>query len=178
MSLQRSLLIGSFAWILAAPSGAEVPTYSTFELQCRANFGVNPSGSFNLPPGTFFTSGTPALNNNGQVAMRLLSIENNGDRKGLFFGSGGNGGIVWEGQPDSLVSDATINNHGFVVVPQTFSSTNGLYYYNHADGTSGFLWNTPLGTSTWTSPTVNDNGAVGYRVNFSGAQSWFSHDGN
>src|SRR5690554_2813458 len=110
---------------------ADVPTYSEFEIQCRSNFAVNPSGSYNLPPTTFFNSATPALNNNGQVTIRLSTIDGNGDRRGLFFGSGGSGGIVWEGSLDSLVSDPSINNHGFVVAPQTFSSLNGLYFYDH-----------------------------------------------
>lgn len=175
----RKMSLGSLfaAALLTVPATADVPNYSTFELQCRANFGVNPSGSFNLPPGSFFTSGTPDLNNNGEVVIRLISIDGDGDRKGLFFGSGGQGGIVWEGENGSLVSDASINNHGFVVMPQTFSSINGIYFYDDADGSSGFLTNNPLGTSTWTSPTVNDNGEVAYRINFSGAQGWYSYDG-
>lgn len=175
-TMRRPLLAACAATTaVAATAVADVPEYNHLELQCRSNFGTNPGGSYNLPGSSFFNSGTPDLNNNGEVVIRLQSISGDGARKGLFFGSDGNGGIVWEAAYDSLISDASINNNGYVVVPQTFSSLNGVYYYDDATEDSGFLTNDPLGTSGWSSPTVNDDGDVSYRINFSGSRAWYSY---
>lgn len=161
--------------IWPAVSLADVPTYTVFELQARSNFGVNPSGSYNLPPNVFFNSVTPALNNAGQVAFKVSPV---GKAQGVWFGAGGSGSIAYVSPNDAFISDVSLNNQGYVVFPQTFSSQNGIYFYDGATNSSGFKVSHPIGTSSWGSPQVNDSGHIAHRPTFSGSgNAWWSYDG-
>lgn len=155
----------------------DLPTYSTFELQVRSNLCVNEGPEvFNLNCNSFFTSGTPTLNNAGQVAIRLNAIGGS-DSVGVWFGAVGEGGIVYTSPAGALVSDAVLNNNGRLVFPQTFSAQNGVYFYDAGDDTSGFLTNAPLGSSGWSAPQINDQNDVAYRASFFGSgQIWYSQD--
>jgi hypothetical protein len=156
---------------------ADVPTYTEFELQARSNLCVNEGPTvFNLPCDHFFTSGTVTLNNTGQVAIRL-QVMGGADTQGIWFGAEGEGDIVYTSPVGASVSDTVMNNHGYAVFPQTFSSLNGVYFYDSDADTSGFLTNAPLGASVWGSPQVNDNHDVAYRAGFGGGgQAYFSRD--
>ena len=155
----------------------ELPTYSTFELQVRSNLCVNEGPEvFNLNCNSSFTSGTPTLNNAGQVAIRLNAIGGT-DSGGVWLGAAGEGGIVYTSPADALVSDATLNHNGRLVFPQTFSAQNGVYFYDAGDGASGFLTNAPLGSSGWSAPQINDQNDVAYRASFFGSgQIWYSEN--
>ena len=153
---------------------AGVPTYSEFQLKVRSNFCVNPAGSFNLPCNVFFANATPALNDARQVAIKLDVL---GSSQGIWFWDGKEGIIAYTSPADAGLSDPTINNSGYVVFPQSFSSQNGVYFYDHVAGTNGLLTSAPIGTTTWGAPTVNDAGEVGFRAGFSGPQAYYSYDG-
>jgi len=158
---------------------ADVPTYSNFELQARSNLCVNEGPTvFNLPCDHFFTSGTVTLNDVGQVAIRL-NVMGGSDSQGLWFGQAAEGEIVYTSPAGAFVSDADMNGDGYTVFPQTFSSLNGVYFYDAMSDSSGFRTNAPLGASSWGSPQVNDNNIVAYRAGFGGGgQAYFSIDEN
>jgi hypothetical protein len=164
---------------LTGVAAAEVPDYNEFELQARSNLCVNEGPIvFNLPCDHFFTSGTVTLNNAGQVAIRLV-VMGGTDSQGIWFGADGEGDIAYTSPAGALVSDTVMNNHGYAVFPQSFSSLNGVYFYEHATETSDFLTNAPLGSSVWGSPQVNDDHDVAYRAGFGGGgQAYFSIDAN
>jgi hypothetical protein len=185
---QNKLIVPAFGVAVAGAAAvvglssialAQVPTYTTFELQVRSNLCVNESPNvFNLPCDHFFTSGTPTLNDAGQAAIRL-NVMGGSDSMGLWFGAAGSGSISYTSPAGALVSDADMNNLGYTVFPQTFSSLNGVYFYDHDTDTSGIRTNAPIGASVWGSPQVNDSGDVGYRAGFGGGgQAYFSIDVN
>ncbi len=163
-----------------ASSIAQVPTYSQFELQARANLCVNQQeGTFNIPCNTFFANGTPVLNDNGQFVIKL-DVMAGTESQGVWMGAAGKGGIVYTSPNGSNVSDPWVNNAGYAAFPQTFSSLNGVYYYDSVTGQSGFLTNQPLNTNSWASVQVNDDGVVGYRANGINGQmlcTWSSDTG-
>lgn len=174
MTCRITLAAGILVATMASP--AETPTYTEFELQVRSNLCVNESPEvFNLPCDHFFTSGTVTLNNAGQVAIRL-NVMGGADTSGIWFGESANGDIVYTSPEGAFVSDANLNNNGYVVFPQTFSSLNGVYFYDSATDTSGFLTNEPLGSSSWGSPQVNDDQDSAYRAGFGGGQAYVSVD--
>ena len=170
--------VGS-AFLLFTPDvvRGDLPSYATFELQVRSNLCVNEGPEvFNLNCDSFFTSGTPTLNNAGQVAIRLNAIGGT-DSGGVWFGAAGGGGVVYTSPAGALVSDTVLNHHGRLVFPQTFSAQNGVYFYDAGDETSGLLTNAPLGSSGWSAPQINDQNDVAYRASFFGAgQIWYSRD--
>ncbi|MHC4833096.1 MAG: hypothetical protein ACYTFH_04215, partial [Planctomycetota bacterium] len=74
---------------IGTPAAAQLPGWSTIELQARSG-GPSP---FNLPPGAFFTRGTPAIGGDGRVAFRLITVGSSGVA-GVWAGGGGAGGVV------------------------------------------------------------------------------------
>ncbi len=146
---------------------AQVPTYSTFELQARSNFSAN-GPSFNLPGDTFFGNATPAINDNAFVAFRCDVVAGSTGQS-LWFGGGGNGALVYDTPADGLVSDPTVNNANLVIAEQFFTSPDGIIFYDDSDSSSGLYTDRPIGASSWSSPDVNNLGNVGYRAGFSGS---------
>jgi hypothetical protein len=154
---------------------ADVPTWSTIELQCRSNFTVN-GGGFNLPGDSFFSNATPAINDAREVAVRI-SIVAGGNTQGMWFGQGGTGQIEYTGPADASVSDPSLNDAGYVVVEQSFTAADGLIFYNGANDTSGFITDQPIGASGWGSATVNNSGNIGYRASFLGDNALYIWNG-
>lgn len=159
-----------FAGALASFTVAGVPAYETFEIQARANSSANAAfGTYNLPFDSFFTNVTPAINDHAEVSFQLITVAGVGEDKGIWFGAGGDGEIVVMPETDSLVSDTSINNDSFITFPVTFSSMNGVHYYDANLDESNFLTNAPLGNTAWTAAQVNNNGEVAFRGSFFGA---------
>jgi hypothetical protein len=158
-----------FIGMIVAGAAAQVPTYSTFQLQVRSNLCANEPTGYNLPCNVDFNSSTPAINDAGQVSIKITTSP-----QGAWFGSNGVGSIVCSAPSGAIISDVSINNSGYVVYPQTLSSQNGIYFYNHTGGNCGFLTNQPIGSNAWGGAMVNDLGQVGYRAGFSGPQAYYS----
>jgi hypothetical protein len=153
---------------------AGVPTYTNVELQARGNFCVNPGGAFVLPCDVFFANATPVLNDNGEYTMKLDVIGGT-NTQGAWFGVNQTGTIGYTSEANASLSDPWINKNGYVIVPQTGSSTNGLYFYDSAGSQSGLLTTQPFGASSWGAPIVSDSGVVGFRASFSGSgQAFYS----
>jgi hypothetical protein len=174
MSMVRQALAACGVLIVTAAAPA-VPAYDASLLQARSNFTVN-GGGFNLPGDTFFTNGTPAINGGGQVAISL-GLLGGADMEGVWLGGSGAGGIVYESPFGGAVSDVSLNDGGLAVFEQTFTTPDGLYFYDDAMADSGMLTDQPIGSTGWGSPTVNAMGDVGYRANFSGDHAFYAYDG-
>jgi len=59
---------------VASTATATIPTYTTFELQARSNI----VDGYNLPSNSSFNSGTPAINDAGTMAFRLIVVGTTG----------------------------------------------------------------------------------------------------
>ncbi len=151
---------------------AELPSYVGYQLQARMNFGVNPSGSYNVPPDYFFSGEDVKVNDARQVSFHL-GVTGTNDFQSVWFGQNGVGGIVYNSVDGAFLSQTSLNNNGRVAWETIFTAQNGIYFYDQPSGTSGFLTNRPLGASSWSSPRINDAGKIGYRVNFSGSGQAF-----
>lgn len=160
----------AIAAVPATSLRAELPAWSAPQVQARSG-GPTP---FNLPAGSAFTSGTPAIGTNGQVAFRLITVGTTGVA-GLWAGADGAGEVVHQA-PDSdpVVTDPGINAFGQVVFDQyDLFASDGLHRY---DPTSekvvvAVAPGGPLGIQTFGSPQINDAGTIGFRAALSGGQA-------
>lgn len=171
----REMVSSGLAMACSAAAVAHVPEYKDFQLQVRSNLCANEPQGFNLPCNVFFNSSTPALNDTGQVAIKLDVV---GNSQGVWFGANGAGSIAYITPAEAIISDVGINDAGYVVFPQTFSSQNGIYFYDSALNSSGLRTTLPLGAAAWGSTNVNNSGHIGFRATFSGSgQAYYSFDG-
>jgi len=143
------------------------------QLQVRSNI----VDGFNLPPNSSFNSKSPSLADDGRVAISLGIVDGSTSTVGLWLGSGGSGSVVWTDGSGGLVSDCSLNDAGLAVFPLTYAATDGLYFFDDANGTSGLLTTRPIGTSTWTGAEVNATGQTAFRASFTNQRAWVSYDG-
>lgn len=168
-----SALAGT-AWAAPLPAGA----YS-LQLQARAATG---GSAFNMPAGSSFTSISPQINDAGTVTFRVQTVGGTFDpgsgesSYGIWRGARGAGSIVYTGALGALVtSDTHTNQAGATVWTQGLSSTDGIYRYDPATGTSARIINGPPGATSWT-PKVNNSGIVGSRTGYGGnSQQYLSY---
>src|SRR6056297_289995 len=76
-------IAASIAGPWASPARADVPAYAPPALQLRSNI----VDGFNLPAGSSFNSGTPAIADDGSVGMRLIVVGDSG-LAGVWRGPG------------------------------------------------------------------------------------------
>lgn len=171
----RRAVLGFLAVSTAAGTAAAgVPTYSTVQLQARAAF----SGGFNLPTGSSFNSGTPAINDAGTVSIRLIVVGNTGNA-GLWVGSGGTGAVVYDAPVDRLLGDVSINAAGEVVFQRSLDFTSeGVWRYDPVSGmtTLAVPVGGPLGILGFSDPSIDDTGRVGARVERGSGQAYVLDD--
>ena len=140
---------------------ADLPTYDNFQLQARSNI----VDGFNLPSGSSFNSGTPVLNDSGQVAIRLVTVGTSG-QAGLWFGEDGFGTIVYTAPPGPIFSDPSMNASGQTIVEQSDTGgTDGVFLYDPANGDFG-LRIPPGGTSNtlfFSTEYIADDGSIAWR---------------
>lgn len=157
---------------LASSAHAVLPDSYTYQLQVRSNFAANPGGSFNIPGSWFIDSNNaPGLNDSNQLAHKIGVTS--GDFHALWFGTNGVGGVVHQGATGAFLSAVTVNNAADVITEQRLSSQDGLYRYRNSTGLTSFFTNRPLGATSWSSPQINNSGAIGYRAAFSGLGNLF-----
>jgi hypothetical protein len=158
----------------ASVATAELPDYQgALQLQARTNI----VDGYNLPPNSSYNSKSPSVADSGRVAISLGIVGGDVDTVGLWLGGGGSGSVVWSDGSGPLISDCSLNAAGLAVFPLTFASPDGLYFYDHSDGSSGLLTTRPIGTSAWTGAEVNASGQTAFRASFSGQHAWVSYDG-
>jgi hypothetical protein len=159
--------------LLAAEGRSAVPTYSTIELQARSNFG----DGFNLPPGSSFNSGSPALNDLGSLTFRLIVVGTTGNA-GLWYGGSGTGSVVYDAPAGPLLSDPSINSAGRAAFQQAdIGLSDGVLVYDPGTGLTqqavppGGIY----GIDSFSNPTLNDSEVIGFRAD-QGAQNAYIFD--
>jgi hypothetical protein len=171
----KSIVMSGSILALSVAAAAHVPHYKEFQLQVRSNLCANEAQGFNLPCNVFFNSSTPAINDYGQVAVKLDVV---GNSQGVWFGAEGAGSIAYTSPAGAFLSDVGLNNAGYVVFPQTDAPPNGIYFYDSVTNASGLRTSLPFGTSAWGSPDVNIAGHIGFRATLGGSgQAYYSFDG-
>jgi len=136
-----------------------------------------PTSSYQVPAGSSWSSSTPTLNDHREVALHIQAVAP-AFRAGIWSGSPEGGAVVALADDDaSLYSDASINTAGDIVWRRAESAQNGVMLYEAATGDFGFLTNAPLGSTSWGSVQINDNGRVAYRAGFGSGNAWVSYAG-
>ncbi len=132
--------------------------------------------AYQIPVGSSWSSKTPSINDNGQVAMSINSVPPE-FHAGVWLGTVEGGDIVDIAVGDGdLYSNVSINNHGQIVWTRNESSLDGILMYDPVEDETVHLTNAPLGASGWTAVSINDQEALGYRASFSGGRAWVSWD--
>jgi hypothetical protein len=157
-------------------SAQTLPLNYTIQLQVRAATGGT---AFNLPNGSTFNSVSPAINDAGNVAVKVNTVGTT-TSPGIWFGGRGTGGLAYNANDNAaLMSDPFINNNNQVSFPRFASSSatdDGLYVYNHATLATARVTNGPLGATSYTNPHINDNGIIGMRVKFNTPQALMTYN--
>lgn len=111
-----------FVLTISFKSQAVIPDYAKPEILARAN---GPD-YYNLPPMSFLNSTTATINNNGDVAFKLMAVEGQAVQ-GLWV----NGQVVYRAPEDKVMTDPVINDDGKVVfsIFEEFSSE-GVFVYD------------------------------------------------
>lgn len=165
------------ALICAATAGAHVPGYAAPQLQARTNLLVNDNG-YNLPPGSSFNSISADIDDGGRVAFPVQVVPNgSGSSPGIWFGDGdGNGGIVYYGPVDALVSASLrLNDNGFAVFTLIDTpGADGIYRYDHAAQHATRVSTTPVIANSYSVPGINAAGQVGFQANYSSGRAYAS----
>lgn len=163
---------------LALCAGAALPTYDAMQVQCRANF----AGAYNLPNSTFFTNGTPSINSDGAVAIKLdvitQSFRGAPLQQGAWAGADAKGGVIYEAPSDALVGDVSLNDAGLLVCTQSFSPPIGVIRvdtktgaFSTGVGPGGMFGVTGFGTAL-----INESGVIGFRGQVAGSPQAFISD--
>ncbi len=167
--------IGTSAALLLATVSvhAGVPAYDTLQLQARTNLLVNDNG-FNLPPGSSFNSISVSINADARVAFTVGVVPDaGGSHPGLWSGTNGIGGLVFEAPTDAFISsESPINVDGKIVFTlRDTGSADGMYVYDPLAGTAIRINTLPVIPNSYGSPDINSAGALGYQANFSSGRA-------
>jgi uncharacterized repeat protein (TIGR01451 family) len=148
--------------------------YEAPELLMRSG----PGSAYQIPVGSSWSSKTPSVNNDGQVAMSINAVPPD-FHAGVWLGSSEGGGIVDIASGSGwLYSDVNINDDGQIVWVRNESSQDGIVMYDPVEDETVYLTGGPLGASSWTAVAINNQGVVGYRPGFGGGggNAWVSWD--
>lgn len=159
----HSLILCLLALNLSSLSLAAVPTYGKPEILARAN---GPD-YFNLPPMSFLNDTTAFINNQGDVAFKLMAVEGQ-NTQGLWMkkSSESAGKIVYLAPESEVMTDPTMDNHGrviFSVFDEGFSD--GIFVYDSATDKTVNVF-TPKGTDliAFSYLQLLDNGDIFFRA--------------
>jgi len=150
------------------------PCRYTYHLQARCDSGAllrsHPSGThhqnskrpqgYNLPDWYSFGNISPSINNNGNVAFKVLGAWN----QAIWYGTERTGHLVYVAPKGTMLGKVSLNNHECLVWEQLRSPQNGLWMYEALNSKMTHLTPGPIGSCACTSPTLNDSGAVGFRA--------------
>jgi len=149
---------------------SSIPARYTYHLQARCDSGAllrNAARTppYNLPNCYSFGNISPVINNNGNVAFKVLGAWH----QAIWYGTDRTGRLLYTGPKGALLSKVSLNNQECLVWEQLRSRNNGIWHYDAATNTSTQLTTAPIGSCGWASPTVNDRGSVGFRARFADA---------
>jgi hypothetical protein len=147
----------------------------TYQLQARCDSGallrvrqsvVEHTHTYNLPDCYSFGNISPTINNQGNVAFKVLGSRN----QAIWYGTDCTGRLVYTAPKAAFLSKVSLNNQGCLVWEQLRSrSGNGIWLYDAAKDTSNQLTTSPIGSCGWAAATINDQGCVGFRAKFAEA---------
>lgn len=146
----------------------------TYQLQARCDSGallpLRPSSAestqgYNLPNRYSFGNISPSLNNNGNIAFKVLGPWH----QAIWYGGDRTGRLVYIAPKSALLSKVSLNNQECLVWEQLRSPRNGIWHYDAATNASTQLTTSPLGSCGWAGATLNDRGWVGFRAKFADA---------
>ncbi len=178
LTRRRSLLsiatgIAGSGW-LGGVATAAVPPYEAPALQVRSNI----VDGFNLPPGSSFNSGTPAIASDGSVAMRLLVVGGTG-RGGVWRGPGdGTGGVAFQTAPELLPADVAFAADGSLVFEIFDVFTEGIFRLPPGGGVELLVPpGGPFGLNTFSNPQPAADGDLVVRGGSFGGNRWIRVSG-
>src|SRR5690606_22598188 len=91
---------------------------------------------------------------------------------GIWFGSGGAGGIVFEAPLDAFISSAvSVNDGGEVVFTLSDTSDDGIYRYGPEGAAALRVPTAPLFPNSYGAVRINEAGEIGYQANFGGGRA-------
>lgn len=146
----------------------------TYQLQARCDSGallrlgkpvVENTHPYNLPHWYSFGNISPTINNQGNVAFKVLGPKH----QAIWYGTNSTGRLVYTAPKAAFLSKVSLNNQECLVWEQLRSHSNGIWHYDAAQNTSILLTQSPLGSCGWAAATINDQGCVGFRAKFSDA---------
>ncbi|WP_413291388.1 hypothetical protein [Bdellovibrio sp. HCB337] len=158
----RQIILLSTLLMLAHSAFALIPSYGKPEILVRANGHSN----YNLPPMTFLSNATPAINNKGEVAFKLMAIEGK-NTQGLWIKTANQnaGKIVYQAPEEKLISDPSLNDLGqaaFSVAEE--GASDGIFVYDSKTGsTQHVVTNTNTDLIAHVYPTILNNGDIVFR---------------
>lgn len=154
----------------------------TYQLQARCDSGallrvrqpvVEPTHTYNLPDCYSFGNISPAINNQGNVAFKVLGPRH----QAIWYGTNCTGRLVYTAPKSAFLSKVSLNNQECLVWEQLRSRSgasgsshnNGIWHYDATKNASRLLTQSPLASCGWTAATINDQGCVGFRAKFAEA---------
>lgn len=184
---------------------SSIPSRYTYQLQARCDSGAllrraDRTQAYNLPDWYSFGNISPSINNNGNVAFKVLGAWH----QAIWYGTESTGRLVYVGPKGALLGKVSLNNHECLVWEQlrsaggssansmnvatadalrlanataslTLSRQNGIWLYDAVTNTSSLLTTSPLGSCGWASATLNDQGDVGFRAKFPDGYAFASY---
>ncbi|USQ79266.1 WxL domain-containing protein [Ornithinimicrobium faecis] len=168
-----ALLIAAGVTPMAAHADGD--PYDTVELQARTNLLANDAGH-NLPPGSSFNSITPQINENGEVSFRVqyvAGLDPTIGSPGVWFGSGGEGEIVYTGNEGGTIpGEAILNDKGDIAFTLGGGGVdNKLYLYSADTQTAEQVGTSPVLPNSYSSAAVDEDGNIGFQASFSAGRS-------
>lgn len=146
----------------------------TYQLQSRCDSGallrvrqsvVEYTHTYNLPDCYSFGNISPAINNQGNVAFKVLGLRH----QAIWYGTNCTGRLVYTAPKAAFLSKVSLNNQECLVWEQLRSHTNGIWHYDATKNAATLLTQSPLASCGWTAATINDQGCVGFRAKFAEA---------
>lgn len=172
MKLKFLSLVTGLAVALSAAAQAQLPEYADIELQARSNLIVNDDG-WNVPPGTSFTSITPAINDGAQVSFTAGVVPEIGNpdnvQVGIWLGGQGAGEFValHEEPIDNIANKPGINSTGELAyyTSQGFGSYT-LWQYDPDTASSDPVNLLPSSPSSFGNINIDDDGNISFKAKF------------
>lgn len=169
VALRPAAAIAAATFGVVAVAAADLPRYEAPALQVRSNI----VDGFNLPPGSSFNSGTPAIADDGSVAMRLLVVGGTG-RGGVWRGPGdGTGSVAFQTSPELLPADVAFAPDGSLVFEIYDIFTEGIFRLP-AGGDAELVVppGGPFGVNTFSNPQPAAGGDLVVRGGNFGGNRW------
>ncbi len=155
---------------------SSIPSRYTYHLQARCDSGAllrnaERIQTYNLPSCYSFGNISPSINNNGNVAFKVLGLWH----QAIWYGTARTSRLVYTGPRGALLSKVSLNNQDCLVWEQLRSRDNGIWHYDAVTCASACLTTGPIGSCGWASATLNDCGSVGFRAKFADAYGLASY---